>query len=185
MTLISPSTRLSPPRFARLCMPVDPIKPNSTKTQHPPTKTAQQYYKNHQNPKPTPNQPINTNQYQNQPNPKTYTPRSRPRPRAAPVLPLATIMRHGAARAAGGLPEGPPPPHRTPRAAAAPPLATLRHGAARAPGGLPEGPPPPPTRDPAPPERGRGSTRVLAPTTPESLTGNRLACEAQRESPRV
>ena len=48
---------------------------------------------------------------------------------------------HGAARAPGGLPEGPPQPRRTPRAAPAPPLVTLRHGATRAPGGLPEGPP--------------------------------------------
>ena len=61
-------------------------------------------------------------------------------PRAAPAPPLATL-RHGAARAAGGLPEGPPQPRRTPRAAPAPPLVILRHGATRAPGGLPEGPP--------------------------------------------
>ena len=50
-------------------------------------------------------------------------------------------LRYGAAGAAGGLPEGPPQPRRTPRAAPAPPLVTLRHGATRAPGGLPEGPP--------------------------------------------
>jgi len=50
-------------------------------------------------------------------------------------------LRYGAAGEAGGLPEGPPQPRRTPRAAPAPPLVTLRHGATRAPGGPPEGPP--------------------------------------------
>ena len=52
------------------------------------------------------------------------TPRT---PRAAPVPPLATL-RYGAARAAGGLPEGPPQPRRTPSGGAG---ATPRHPAPR------------------------------------------------------
>ena len=111
------------------------------------------------------------------PTPKTPTPRT---PRAAPVPPLATL-RYGAARATGGLPEGPPQPRKTPRAAPAPPLVTLRHnnGATRAPGGLPEGPPLLSKSDPAPPEIGRGSKRALT-HPPESLTAS---CEAAGEPP--
>jgi hypothetical protein len=61
-------------------------------------------------------------------------PKGRPHPRrtpkAAPVLPLATL-RYGAARAAGGLPEGPPPPpgpQRRRRGHPSPPCATARRG---------------------------------------------------------
>ena len=68
--------------------------------------------------------------------------------------PLATL-RYGAARAAGGLPEGPPPPTQDPKGGAgATPRHTALYGAARAAGGPPEGPPPPPPDPraaPAPP----------------------------------
>ena len=71
---------------------------------------------------------------------------------------------------------------RTPRAAPAPPLATLRYTARRAgrPEVYPKGRPHPlqvSSVDPAPPEIGRGSKRA-SPTTPESLTAS---CEAAGE----
>jgi hypothetical protein len=54
-------------------------------------------------------------------------PHPRRTPRAAPAPPLA-ILRHGAARAAGGLPERPPPPMQDPKGGAG---ATPRHPALR------------------------------------------------------
>ena len=76
-------------------------------------------------------------------------PNPRWNPRAAPVPPPPPALRRGGGGRRPTRRAAPTP--RTPKAAPAPPLATLRYGAARTAGGLPEGPPPPPTRDPAPP----------------------------------
>ena len=80
-------------------------------------------------------------------------------------------------------PKGRPNPRRTPKAAPAPPLATLRYGAARAAGGLPEGPPPPP----GPQRRRRGHPSPPCATArrgrPEAYPKGRPYCQKSDPAP--